>query len=251
MDMAIGDKIVKFITNSVLQARTVTRYREPLVGFASANDHLFTQIKQVIGPHHLHPREMLPGAKTVVAFFIPFAEDVVKANRRDKEKIAREWAVAYIETNRLISEICQELTGVLREEGIEAVAEKPTHNFNEQDLTAGWSHKSVAFVAGLGTFGLNRMLITASGCAGRLGTLVISAGVPPTPRPTEELCHYHRDGKCLYCVQNCPTGALQVQQLDKQRCYKQLLEVDSLFSDLGLCDVCGKCAMGPCAMNAG
>lgn len=251
MDMHIGDKIETFIKNSVLQARTTTRYREPLVGFASANDHLFTQIKQVIGPHHLHPKEMLPGAKTVVAFFIPFAEDVVKANRRDKEAVAREWAVAYVETNRLISDICRQLIEMLNEEGIDAVAEKPTHNFDKQSLTAGWSHKSVAYVAGLGTFGLNRMLITASGCAGRFGTLVISAEVPPTPRPVGEFCRYYREGKCLYCVQNCPTGALKAEQLDKQRCYKHLMDMDSFFNDLDLTDVCGKCAMGPCAMHAG
>jgi epoxyqueuosine reductase QueG len=251
MDMHIGDQIVKFIKDAVLQAQTVTRYREPLVGFASAYDHLFTQIKQVIGPHHMHPREMLTGAKTVVAFFIPFAEDIVKANRRDADAVAREWAVAYIETNQLISQICARLIQLLQDKGIEAVAEKPTHNFNEQDLTAGWSHKSVAYIAGLGTFGLNRLLITPSGCAGRLGSLVISAEIPPTPRPTGELCRYYREGKCLYCVNNCPIKALQIQQLDKQRCYRRLLEVDSEFSDLGLCDVCGKCAMGPCAINHG
>ncbi len=247
--MYIGNKISLFIKNSVMQAQTITRYREPLVGFADAYDHLFTQIKQVVGPYHMHPREILPSAKTVVAFFIPFAEDVVKSNRRDKEVVAREWAVAYIETNRLISQICEQLIQLLQDEGIEALAEKPTHNFNERDLTAGWSHKSVAYVAGLGTFGLNRMLITTSGCAGRFGSLVISAEIPPTPRPTRELCRYYREGKCLYCVNNCPIEALQVQYLDKQKCYKRLLEVDNQFSDLDLCDVCGKCAVGPCAMN--
>jgi hypothetical protein len=62
-----------------------------------------------------------------------------------------------------------------------AVENEGTHNFNEEDLTAGWSHKSVAFVAGLGTFGVNRMLITPAGCAGRFGSMVISAEIPPTP----------------------------------------------------------------------
>ncbi|MBF7084294.1 hypothetical protein IT084_15175 [Desulfallas sp. Bu1-1] len=128
-----------------------------------------------------------------------------------------------------------------------AVENEGTHNFNEEDLTAGWSHKSIAFVAGLGTFGVNRMLITPAGCAGRFGSMVISAEIPPTPRPGREFCRYYNGGKCLYCVTNCPTGALQVDGLDKQTCYRRLLEVAGQFTDLGLCDVCSKCALGPCA----
>lgn len=246
--MDLAARITREIKDAVARANRITTYREPLVGFASARDHLFTQIKSIIGPHHMHPRNLLPGAETVVAFFIPLGQDVIKANRNSGE-VAREWAVAYIETNQLISGLCTHLKQMLEAEGIRAAAEKPTHNFNEQDLTAGWSHKSVAFVAGLGTFGVNKMLITPAGCAGRCGSIVISAEVPPTKRPTEEFCRYHRTGECLYCVRSCPTGALKENGLDKQVCYQRLLEVDRQFSDLGLCDVCGKCALGPCALK--
>jgi epoxyqueuosine reductase len=127
------------------------------------------------------------------------------------------------------------------------VTQPATHNFNEQDLTAPWSNKSVGFIAGLGTFGINHMLITPYGCAGRVGSTVISAEIPPTPRPTLENCLYIRDSKCQFCVNNCPTGALTLQCLDKHKCYAHLLEVDKRFPDLGLCDICGKCAVGPCA----
>jgi len=76
----------------------MTQYRKPLVGFASAHDPLFNQMKKIIGPHHLHPTELLSDAQTVIAFFLPFAKTVVTAHRKDPG-IAREWAVAYIETN--------------------------------------------------------------------------------------------------------------------------------------------------------
>lgn len=247
--MDIAAKIQEKIKISVENAGTITRYREPLVGFASAQDHLFTQMKEIIGGHHLHPREMLPEAKTVVAFFLPFAENVVKANRKTAQT-AREWAVAYIETNQLIGKICEQLRQELAAHGIKAAAEKATHNFNEEDLTAGWSHKSAAFVAGLGTFGVHRMLITPAGCAGRFGSIVISAEIPPTSRPSGEFCRHYQEGKCLFCVNNCPVGALEVKRLDKKRCYQHLLEVDAQFPDLGLCDICGKCAVGPCALGA-
>lgn len=240
-------KIEEIIKALVRECHTRTRYREPLIGFASADDHLFTQMKQIIGPYHLHPREMLPDAKTVVSFFLPFAEEIVKANRQDDE-VAAEWAQAYVEANQLIGEISTRLKEELDTGGIKTATQKATHNFNKVDLTAGWSHKSAAFAAGLGTFGVHKMLITPSGCAGRFGSLVISAEIAPTPRPSHEFCRYFRGEKCLVCVRNCPTGALTADTLDKQKCYRQLLKVAATFP--GLCDVCGKCNIGPCALKS-
>ena len=244
--LSLAERVVELINYQTENANTITRYRKPLVGFASAQDPLFDQMKVIIGPHHLHPTELLSDAQTVISFFLPFAKTIVTANR-ESPGIAREWAVAYVETNTLISTISSELKRELTALGINVVTQPATHNFNEQDLTARWSNKSVGFVAGLGTFGINHMLITSSGCAGRFGSTVISAQIPPTPRPTIENCLYIRDSKCQFCVNNCPTGALTVQGLDKHKCYAHLLEVDKQFPDLGLCDICGKCAVGPCA----
>jgi epoxyqueuosine reductase QueG len=247
--MHLARKIEKKIKLLVEEANTVTKYREPLVGFASAHDSLFTQIKEIIGKHHAHPKELLPEAKTVISFFIPFAQDVVISNRIDDE-VSREWAVAYIETNALIEYICEELMKELSLYGIKSFNEKATHNFNEVDLTASWSHRSAAYIAGLGTFGVNHMLITSSGCAGRFGSIIISAEISPTPRPKTNFCKYFREEKCLACVKNCPTGALQAQSFDKFKCYEHLLKIDKRFTDLGLADVCGKCTVGPCAFSS-
>ena len=244
--MELAKKVVERINGLLSSVCTITPYREPLVGYASAQDNLFYQMKEVIGPHHLLPQEMLPDAKTVIAFFLPFGEEIVKANRQEKE-VAKEWAKAYEETNQLIGDISVRLKNELEMQGIKATFQKATHNFNEIDLTASWSHKSAAFVAGLGTFGVNKMLITPAGCAGRFGSLVISAEIPPSPRPSEEYCLYYREGKCLACVKNCPVGALSIEEIDKKKCYKQLLQVAALFP--GLCDVCGKCNIGPCALK--
>jgi len=244
--LILAEKVEELINRQIENAKTITQYRKPLIGFASAHDPLFDRMKEIVGPHHLHPTELLPSAETVIAFFLPFAEEIINANRKDSE-IAREWAVAYIETNDLIKTISSELKKELTPLGIDVVTQPATHNFNEQDLTASWSNKSMAYVAGLGTFGINHLLITKAGCAGRFGSTVISAKIPASPRPSIENCLYIRDSKCQFCVKNCPTAALTLEGLDKQRCYTRLLEVDKLFPDLGLCDVCGKCAVGPCA----
>lgn len=244
MDLAVP--ITNRIKELVSQAQGATPYREPLVGFAAARDPLFHELKEVIGPHHLLPEDLLPGAKTVVAFFIPFGKEVIAAQRR-AAGVAREWAVAYVETNRLIGDICREMQEWLGQEGVGAAYQKATHNFDPVSLKAVWSHKSAAVIAGLGRFGHHRQVITGKGCAGRFGSFVIDAGIPPSPRPQDEFCLFKKEGQCLYCVKACPAGALTEQGLDKQACYRRLLEVAKTFQDLGLCDVCGKCSLGPCA----
>jgi len=110
----------------------------------------------------------------------------------------------------------------------------------------------VAAIAGLGSFGLHRMLITDAGCAGRFGSLVVDVALEPTSAPgalLRERCRYFYDGSCKVCVERCPTGALTEARLDKHRCYEWLLQVADHFHELGLADVCGKCATGPCAFK--
>lgn len=57
-------------------------------------------------------------------------------------------------------------------------------------------------------------------------------------------------------VSRCPVDALSSAlsdhdkgRLDKRRCYQRLLAVSEAYKDLGLVDVCGKCAVGPCAFG--
>lgn len=248
MDNDLVRQIRTRIENMVAAAPTVTRYRTPLVGFADADDPLFQQMKQIIGEQAMLPQDLLPEARSVVSWFVPFTRALVETNRQSS-LVAREWAVAYIETNQLINGISQNLIRWLAETGVQAAAVPATHNFDVQTLTSRWSHKSVAHIAGLGTFGVHQMLITKQGTAGRFGSLVISAAVPPTPRPTDEYCLHRQSGGCMVCVRSCPVGALSPRGFDRQRCYQQVLAVDAHFPDLSLCDVCGKCALGPCALG--
>jgi epoxyqueuosine reductase QueG len=186
-----------------------------------------------------------------VAFFLPFARWIVKTNAQQKEKVAREWVEAYIETNSLIKHITTHLTETLAERGVRAAAEPPTHNFDPVSLISRWSHKSVAVIAGLGSFGLHQMVITDSGCAGRFGSLVVDVDLPIGPTESEERCLYFHDGSCRACVVCCPVNALKEDgSIDKHRCYQQCLRGANEFQHLGLADVCGKCALGPCSFKS-
>ncbi|MEJ2210349.1 MAG: epoxyqueuosine reductase [Anaerolineae bacterium] len=247
----LGHFIEITIRKMVDEAGTATTYRRPLVAFAAADDERFVALRTVAEPSHLLPTDLLPGARSVISFFLPFAPWVVEANARQRQEVAREWAVAYVETNALIGRITARLVEALAGQGVRAAAEPATHNFDPVSLVSRWSHKSVAVIAGLGNFGLHQMVITDAGCAGRFGSLVLDADLPAAPAPPRERCLYFYDGSCLECVYACPAGALDTDEpLDKQACYRRLLDVAAAYEDLGLADVCGKCATGPCALES-
>ena len=207
-------------------------------------------------PGHLVPQDLLPGARSVVAFFVPFTRELVRLNRSDPTS-AGSGRRPNIETNRLIADVCCTLAAALDSKGVRAAWQQSTHNFDPEALASLWSHKHVAYLCGLGTFGRHQMLITGAGCAGRLGSLVIDTALPETgaalsgatASPPGMFCLAKRCRDCNACIRRCPSGALTKNGLDKQRCYSYLLQVNDHFHDLGLCDVCGKCATGPCALK--
>ncbi|RXA17106.1 epoxyqueuosine reductase [Methanosarcina sp. MSH10X1] len=246
--MELKNRIESIIKSAAANPGTETRYREPIVGYASADDPIFDEMEKIIGPYHLNPKEIFLEAKTVVSFFLPFEKDLVKLNWRSPEPV-KEWIQARGETDCLIREINEKLKSELAKEGIKAVVPEITFDYKNRGFDVVWSHKSAAYAAGLGTFGVHHMLITKAGCAGRFGTIFISAEIPPTPRPVEEFCRYKKGEKCLVCIDRCPVGALSVKGLDKEKCFRLLQENAKAFPEFNQL-ACGKCATGPCALRS-
>lgn len=247
----LGEFIRETIRQQVASAGTETAYREPLVAFAAASNPGFADLRRLATVEHMMPADLLPGTRAVVSFFLPFARWVVEANLRHRERVAREWAMAYRETNTLIGRITDQLTELLAGRGIRAAAEPATHNFDPVTLVSRWSHKSVAVIAGLGGFGLHQMVITDAGCAGRFGSLVLDADLAVPEVEPRQRCLYFHDGSCLECISRCPVSALDAgAPLDKQACHEHLHSVAEHYQALGLVDVCGKCAIGPCSIES-
>lgn len=243
----IRQEITACITSFRKTQNPVAAWKPPLIGYAAAQDEQFLRLKDTVSPSHFTPRELLPNAQTVIAYFLPFKENVAQSNRSGPHP-SQQWAAAYVETNRLIAAINQHLAQALQAKGYECAVVAPTHNFDKERLLSAWSHKHVAFIAGLGKFGLHQMLITEEGCCGRLGSLATSASIEASPRPAEEFCLYKYNQTCRACVNRCGSGALKENEFDRHKCYAFLIEASKIHREKGSADVCGKCVcIVPCS----
>ncbi|KPU44798.1 hypothetical protein OXPF_18840 [Oxobacter pfennigii] len=243
----IKNLISQFVKEYPDKNNTETMWQEPLTAFADAKDELFYELKQYVSPTHALPVDLLPGAETVVTYFIPFDKTIAKSNIEGPEA-SRAWAKAYIETNKLILDLNTHMHNEIQALGYNSNIMPATHNFDVVKLISDWSHRHAAYVAGLGKFGLNNMLITEKGCCGRFGSFVTDAQIEADERKISENCLYKHKGICKKCVDRCVNDALKVGSFDRHKCYGMCLFNDKLHSDLSISDVCGKCLVNvPCS----
>jgi epoxyqueuosine reductase QueG len=84
---------------------------------------------------------------------------------------------------------------------------------------AFFSHKHAAYLAGLGTFGVNNTLLTREyGPRIRFASIFTSAEIPADPVIAEDLCLH-----CMQCVKICPVKAISGKSypegiIDKSAC---------------------------------
>ena len=224
-----------------------TSWKTPVVGIADASDEKFPLLKEIIHPEHALPQDIVPGARSVLVYFVPFSEEIVKSNVSGEES-SREWDLACIHTNQLLIELNRNLHEKLTGLGYQASVLPPT----EEKLVSNWSHKSVAYIAGIGKFGLNQVLITEKGCCGRIGSVITDMPLQPTPFQEEEYCLYYKKEKCRACIKRCPNQAFSLQEgkitYDRYLCNQQIYDKVVPVYPEGTGDSCGKCMSGvPCS----
>ncbi len=227
-------------------------FDNPLFGFASSKDEEFWNLKNqsVIGEHFMLPEEWLTGAVTVVSFFMPFSEEVIKSNRGNKEIISNQWLHGRIEGQRFVAEFCRYLNSKIIEDGFRSLSpslDKRFYTTKEDDkghlFSSNWSERHVAFICGLGTFGLSKGIITEKGMAGRIGSLITDMPLEPTERKYSDIYQYCT--MCGACVKRCPAGAISLEKGKIHRICSDFLDytAEKYKPRYG----CGKCQTGvPC-----
>jgi epoxyqueuosine reductase QueG len=101
----------------------------------------------------------------------------------------------------------------------------------------------VAFVCGLGTFGLSRGIITRRGMAGRLGSIVTKLELEPDEKTYKDIYEYCT--MCGACARKCPVNAISLENgKDHKPCSDFLDMTEEKYKPrYG----CGKCQVSvPC-----
>jgi epoxyqueuosine reductase QueG len=217
----------------------------PIFAVAAAEDPMFLRLKSEtsVGAHHLMPADWTPQARFVLSVFFPFTERVRIANAVADRLPAAEWLHARIEGQTHISAVSAAAAEALRRAGFSAVAPSADARFRSEGFTSNWSERHVAFVCGLGTFGLSKGLITEKGIAGRFTSIVTDMELSPARRAYTEL--YEHCIFCGLCAKRCPADAIDPETGKAHApCFALLEETRALFSPrYG----CGKCQVGvPC-----
>ncbi len=199
-------------------------YDDPIVKIGSAEDELWEELKapEAIGHLFRTPKEWMAQAKCVVSYFAPFSDYVVEGNCADAVDVGNGWLYARVEGQQMLTEINHFLERWFESQGVKALSPYASDQFRyvfeagscdqiedkSLSFTSNWSERHVAYVCGMGTFGLSKGLITERGVAGRFGSVIIDACLPITPRSYSDIYEY-----CTMCgaCMRCPGGAITLE----------------------------------------
>lgn len=249
-------------------------FDEPVVAFASADDPIFEEYKEVVGDFHWKPRDLLEQCAgdenyegnlediSVIVYVLPIMEETIKSNAEQDKFPSIRWAHTRDSGEKFNALLRKHIVDLLRGEGFLALA--PADSSYWQMLiderigfASSWSERHAAYAAGLGTFSLNDALITPRGIAHRVGSIVVNLKLKPSPRPYESHqanCLFYNSGTCGECVKRCPAGALSESGHDKSVCsqYVYATCIEGLREEYNI-DVttgCGLCQTKvPCSMR--
>ncbi|MBQ6370600.1 MAG: epoxyqueuosine reductase, partial [Firmicutes bacterium] len=166
MKKEIEKHIRSFVAEYQKREDIATVWGEPIVGFADAWHPYIQALRETISPSHVMPQEVLPDCRIIVAYYVPFTRELARTNLRADHLASPEWARTYEETNAMFGDLNQSLIDFLTSKGYHAAISSKAGTFDQVKLISDWSQRHIAYAAGLGTFGMNNMLITKKGCCG-------------------------------------------------------------------------------------
>jgi epoxyqueuosine reductase QueG len=151
-------------------------------------------------------RKSMPEAASALVFGVASTDDADELELRRPDG-----SLAYPGYQPL-KVIARDLATILRNEGWRAMY--PSELVH---------HKSLAMLAGLGSYGKNSLIISPKhGPWLRFGVVVTDAPLEPDGSIEKDLC-----GKCTRCVRACPAGALKPYLVDPDKCLVGLGELES------------------------
>ena len=229
-------------------------FEQPIWGISNAFDPLYRDLKKpdIVGPWHKLPGDFLKGSKRVISLFFPYTEQIKEKQRTTPVETTPEWLHGRIEGNAAMLAFTKKLCETIKAAGCQAcvpitepgyqvvmngVGISGYKEISESTFGCTWSERHVAFISGLGTFGLSRGLITEKGMAGRFCSIVTDMLLPVTERTYntyDEWCT-----KCGRCAERCPVHAISLQTgKDHIPCGKRIDKSKILYAPRYGCGQC-------------
>ena len=153
-------------------------------------------------PEAFRPASIVPETRTVIVIGIPVHLPAL-------ETAPSIWYHELYKTvNTLLDTSAYRIASFLNREGFPSVA-IPRDGYGSISIlkekpVAFFSHRHAALLAGLGTFGINNVLLTKRfGPRVRFASIFTSAEITPDPLLGEDLCT-----RCMQCAAACPVRAL-------------------------------------------
>ncbi len=197
-------------------------------------------------PSEFWPQSIYPDVKTVIVIGLPVQLPIVETAP------SIYYHELYETVNNLLDEKAYEIANYLTMNGypsiylprdgygdIEVLLEKPL---------AFFSHKHAAFLTGLGSFGLNNVILTPEfGPRVRFTSIFTTADLEGDPIPAKDLCT-----RCLACAVQCPVKAIESEYpsgntapplINKMKCANRSKTLRKKYSSP--CGICIKvCPVG-------
>jgi epoxyqueuosine reductase QueG len=167
-------------------------------------------------PPEFRPRNVYPEARSVIVIGLPIDLPVLETTP------SIFYHELYNTANRLLDEFGYRIALMLNEMEYPSIF-TPRDGYGsmkvlQESPLAFFSHRHAAFLAGLGTFGVNNMLLTPKyGPRVRFNSILTTAELPPDPIMEKDLCI-----KCMRCVRACPAQALSEGDYPQQLTKKDL-----------------------------
>lgn len=182
----------------------------PLVGFAPVEmwekppEDLPNTFKEWI-PKEFWPQSIYPEAKTVVVIGLPVQLPIVETAP------SIYYHNLYNTVNALLDEKAYEISNFLTEKGYPSIY-LPRDGYGDIDVLleqplAFFSHKHAAYLAGLGSIGLNNVILTPEyGPRVRFTSIFTTAPIEAEVPKINDLCT-----RCMRCAVECPVNAIYPQ----------------------------------------
>jgi epoxyqueuosine reductase QueG len=220
-----------------LRRKIVEKCREwgvDQVGFASADDWDHPPFEPW-PPEEFRPKAIFPGCRTVIVLGLPVTLPILETSP------SIWYQELYKNLNAQLDERAYQLSQFLNNMG-HASAYVPRDGYGTVELLkdnpyAFFSHRHAAYLAGMGTFGLNNMLLTKECGPRQRFVSVFTTAEIPSGRPMEkQLCV-----RCMRCIKACPVQAIgdveyPKASIDKVACTGRSIDLKKRYrSPCGIC----------------